>query len=72
MAENNSRFSYLSDMSTPSSIADLRDKYIRLTKEFFSEIEKGREPVELQELQSEIEKTLLELDRLEKLEKESK
>lgn len=59
-------------MSTPSSITDLREKYIRLTREFFNEIEKGREPAELQDLQTEIETTLLELDRLEKLEKESK
>lgn len=59
-------------MSIPSSITELREKYIRLSREFFNEIEKGREPAELQDLQAEIEKTLLELDQMEKKEKESK
>jgi len=48
------------------SVAELRARYIALTRDFFSEIQKGREPVELQDLQEEIERLMLELDHREK------
>lgn len=49
-------------------IAEVRNRYIELTKQFFDQLEQGRSVDELQPLQSEIEKTLLELDDLEKQE----
>lgn len=58
-------------MSNPLTVTEIRERYIALTRQFFAEIDKGREPVELQPLQQEIENTLLELDRLEKEDKDN-
>ena len=53
-------------MTDTTAITDLRDQYIRLSKTFFEELEKGRNIDDLQPLQVEIEKTLLQLDKVEK------
>lgn len=53
-------------MPDATAISRLLEEYIKLSKTFFSELDKGKTLDELQPLQDEIEKTLLRLDRLEK------
>jgi hypothetical protein len=53
-------------MHNNSHIQEIRERYIKLTKAFFRELDNGKDISELQPLQDEIEKTLLELDALEK------
>jgi hypothetical protein len=55
-------------MST-TSVADLKEKYIQLTKQFFKNLENGSTVDDLHPLQDEIEKTMMHLDLLEKEEK---
>jgi hypothetical protein len=52
-------------MADQSLIAEVRLKYIELSKTFFSELENGKSIDELQQLQEKIEHTLLQLDKLE-------
>lgn len=61
-------FLYIAVMPNTPLIAEVRNRYIALTKQFFNELDQGRLLEELQPLQEEIEKTLLELDDLEKQE----
>jgi hypothetical protein len=53
-------------MQNNSLVSEVRNRYISLTKTFFRELEEGKDLADLQSLQEEIEKTLLELDLLEK------
>lgn len=53
-------------MPDPATVSHLREHYIKLSKAFFEEMEKGKTADELQSLQEEIEKTLLQLDQAEK------
>jgi hypothetical protein len=53
-------------MPDATAISLLREQYIKLSKTFFAELDNGKTLDELQPLQDEIEKTLLELDKLEK------
>lgn len=51
---------------TTPQIEELRKHYIALSKSFFEKIGNGKKPEELQQLRAELDKTLLELDALEK------
>lgn len=53
-------------MPDTTAISNLREYYIKISKAFFEELDKGKTVDDLQPLQEEIEKTLLELDKLEK------
>jgi hypothetical protein len=53
-------------MPDTTALSNLREYYIKISKNFFEELEKGKSIDELQPLQDEIEKTLLQLDKLEK------
>jgi len=52
-------------MTDLSLIADLRKRYIELTKQFFSALDSGKSVNDLQELQQQIEQLMVQMDRLE-------
>jgi hypothetical protein len=52
-------------------VTQLKEKYIQLTKQFFKNLESGSTIDELQPLQEEIEKTMMQLDHAEKQQKEN-
>lgn len=52
-------------MPDSTLLTQLRQRYIDLSKEFFILLEQGKTVEELQSHQEEIEKTLLEIDKLE-------
>lgn len=52
-------------MADNPGLTELREKYIELTKLFFHEISKGKPAEDLHQLQDEIEKTLLQIDKIE-------
>jgi hypothetical protein len=53
-------------MADLSLIADLRKRYIDLTKQFFQEIDSGKSLDDLHDLQHEIEQLMMQMDALEK------
>lgn len=59
-------------MATQPNLEQLREKYISLTRSFFQQIEIGRSPEDLHQLQEEIEQLLLQLDNAESQEDQEK
>ncbi len=59
---SNSLLPYLNAMADLSLIADLRKRYVELTRQFFREIDEGKSLNDLHDLQQEIEQLMLKMD----------